>query len=97
MSTVNIDAQLFDLLSQTASDAKVENTIDLLPEERRQTAYLFLAALACRSEEEYETVKKLLEDGQPLNEEFKDRLALVTRAFCVGHDWVLNNWGLWNK
>ncbi len=97
MDTVNIDGRLFEQLSKTADDAKVENTIDLLAEDRRKTTYLFLSALACRSATEYENVKRLLEEGKPLDDDFKDRLALVTRAFCIGHDWVLNNWGLWNK
>ncbi len=97
MSAVEIDQALFAQLSEVASEAELKNTLDLLPEEQRQTTYLFLCALACRSEAEYVALEQRLGSGGHLDHDFEERLALVVRAFCVGHDWVFNNWALWHK
>ena len=97
MDGVEMDEALFGQLTDVASAAELKNTLDLLPEGQRQTTYLFLCALACRSEDEYIGLKERLSQGRRIDDEFGERLALVVRAFCIGHDWVLNNWGLWRK
>ncbi|GEM_PF-6020785 len=97
MSQVKLDEQLFERLTEIASGVKPLNTTGLLPEEQKRTTYLFLCSLACRSQEEYESVKEGLGEGQPFSADFDARLALVTRAFCIGHEWVANNWCLWSS
>ncbi len=97
MSRVAIDSELLVRLDEIASRATLSNTTELLSGEMKPTTYLFLCSLACKSEREYNEVKERLGKGEPLGTDFEERVALVTRAFCVGHDWVSNNWSLWKK
>ncbi len=97
MHGVELDRDLFRRIAELAFKAGPDNTLHDLGEEQEHTLVLFLSMLACKSEVEYKLLEERFAAGETMPREFEERLALVTRAFCVGHDWVTSYWSLWKK
>ncbi len=97
MYAVELDRDLFRKMAEITLKTGPDITLHDLSQEQEHTVVLFLSMLACKSEAEYRALENSLKSGETMPHEFEERLALVARAFCVGHEWVKNYWSLWEK
>ncbi len=78
----SVDSSLFYNLLKLTLALNPETTLEKMSESRQEAVCLFARMLS----------QNLMKQGVS-----EDTLTgLILRSFCLGHEWALRHWGLWN-